>query len=158
LRNAGNRRSRRRHDHHNTVPREGDGPGLLEIASVRPDHRKIGGTGGKCLGGIKHIAGILDPEPDRRIRGGEAAGDNRGDLLTLAVERSDRNGQCRRLQVKPIGNQPYARDDAEHPCQQDGANPERQCDLQGFHMHPGSEAISSGIGIVWPHFGSKDPD
>ncbi len=35
-----------------------DGSRLREIADIGPDHGKIGTAGGKCLGGIEHIAGI----------------------------------------------------------------------------------------------------
>ncbi len=54
---------------------------LLEIADIGADHRQIGMTRGKGLGRIEHAAGILHLEPDGRIRGGEAAGDDRRDLL-----------------------------------------------------------------------------
>ena len=72
--------------------RERDGSRLLPIDGVGADHRKIGGACGEGLGGIERAAGIFHPQPDRRIGGGEAAGDDRGDLFGLAVKRADCDG------------------------------------------------------------------
>ena len=61
---AGDRRSRRRHDHHHAMRGQRDGAGLLQIADVGPHHREIGVAGIEGLGRIEHAAGILDLEPD----------------------------------------------------------------------------------------------
>jgi hypothetical protein len=90
---------------------------------------------------------------DRRIDGGKAAGDNGRGLLSLAVERPHGDGKRRRLRVKPVRDKARARNDTKHARQQDGANPNRQCGVKGFHGHPAwnrsiSRETASDIGIA----------
>jgi hypothetical protein len=65
LGDAGDVRPRRRHDHDDALRRDGDGARLREVADIGPHHRKIGVPCRKSLGGIKHVAGVLDLESDR---------------------------------------------------------------------------------------------
>lgn len=102
FRNTCDRRTRRRHDHQHAARGQRHGPGLLEIADIGSHDRKIGSAGGERFRSIERVAGIFDLEPDRRIRSGEAAGDDGRNLLRFAVRRPHGERQGHRARVEPV--------------------------------------------------------